>query len=66
MTIQHDQHIHDGFRVVGQDRMALGFRLHEAGFLWKCRWNGVDPSTAPWQLRYASNAVMRNYIKERA
>lgn len=61
-----DQHVHDGFRVVGQERKALQNRLTDEGFLWKCSFNRISPQKAPWQMRYASNPYMKSYIERLA
>lgn len=62
----YDQHVHDGFRMVGQDRMAVNNRLNDAGYLWKCRFNRVAPERAPWQMRYASNPYMKDFTERLA
>jgi hypothetical protein len=66
MSHCYDEHVHAGFRITGQEREAVNHRLSDAGFAWKCRWNGVSPERAPWQFRYASNAAMKRQIEARA
>ncbi|AXQ69852.1 hypothetical protein HOU03_gp416 [Caulobacter phage CcrSC] len=53
------------FRLTGFPAAAEQFPHTEAGYLWLCRFNGVDPDKAPWTWRYASSEAMRAYIERR-
>lgn len=64
--MNYDEHVHQAFRVTGQTREAVHHRLNDAGYEWKCRWNGVQPDNAPFQFRYASNAAMKAQIERMA